>query len=67
MRHAAQAGDWQLAAGMVIDELAIGQIIEPRGGHRLAEEFAGMPPGQAWTGPQPHLVSAAMALVRWPA
>ena len=30
VRHAARAGDWQLAAGMVIDELAIGQIIEPR-------------------------------------
>ena len=62
VRHAAQAGDWQLAASMVIDELAIGQIIEPRGGQCLAEEFAGMPPGRAWTGPQPHLVSAAIAL-----
>ena len=62
VRHAAQAGDWQLAAGMVIDQLAIGQIIEPQGNPCLAEEFAGMPPGQAWTGPQPHLVSAAIAL-----
>ncbi len=62
MRHAARAGDWQLAAGLVIDQLAIGQIIEPRDGPRLAEEFAGMPPGQAWTGPQPHLVAAALAL-----
>ena len=62
VRHAAQAGDWPLAAGMVIDGLAIGQIIEPRGDHCLAEEFASMPPGQAWTGPQPHLVAAAIAL-----
>jgi LuxR family transcriptional regulator, maltose regulon positive regulatory protein len=62
VRHAAQAGDWQLAADMVIDQLAIGQIIEPRGDQCLAEEFAGMPLGQAWTGPQPHLVSAAIAL-----
>jgi ATP/maltotriose-dependent transcriptional regulator MalT len=61
-RHAARAGDWQLAAGMVIDDLAIGQIIEPRDGQCLAEEFAGMPPGQAWTRPQPHLVWAAVAL-----
>ena len=62
VRHGAQAGDWQLAAGLVIDGLAIGQIIEPRGDHCLADEFASMPPGQAWTGPQPHLVEAAMAL-----
>ncbi len=62
IRHAARAGDWQLAAEMVIDQLAIGQIIEPRGGRCLAEEFAGMPLGQAWASPQPHLVSAAIAL-----
>ena len=62
VRHGAQAGDWPLAAGLVIDGLAIGQIIEPRGDHCLAEEFASMPPGQAWTGPQPHLVAAAIAL-----
>ena len=61
-RHAARAGDWQLAAEMVIDQLAIGQIIEPRDGQGLAEKFAGMPSGQVWTGPQPHLVSAALAL-----
>jgi LuxR family maltose regulon positive regulatory protein len=62
VRHAAQAGDWPLAAGLVIDDLAIGQIIEPRGRQCLAEEFAGMPSGQAWTEPQPHLVAAAIAL-----
>jgi LuxR family maltose regulon positive regulatory protein len=62
VRHAARAGDWQLAADMVIDQLAIGQIIEPRGGQPLAREFAGMPLGQAWTGPAPLLISAAMAL-----
>ena len=62
VRHAAQAGDWQLAASIVIDELAISEIIEPRGSPSLAGEFAGMPHGRAWTGPQPHLVSAAVAL-----
>ncbi|MGH3421361.1 MAG: hypothetical protein ACRDOD_17445, partial [Streptosporangiaceae bacterium] len=62
VRHAAQAGDWPLAADMVIDGLAIGQIIEPRRGQSLAGEFASMPPGQTWTGPQPHLVLAAIAL-----
>ncbi|MGH3182184.1 MAG: hypothetical protein ACRDOE_09810, partial [Streptosporangiaceae bacterium] len=35
VRHAAQAGDWPLAADMVIDGLAIGQIIEPRRGQSL--------------------------------
>ena len=67
VRHAVQAGDWPLAASIVIDQLAIGQIIEPRGSPSLAGEFGGMPDGRAWTGPQPYLVSAAVALVRWPA
>ena len=47
---------------MVIDALAISEIIEPRGSPSLAGEFAGMPHGRAWTEPQPHLVSAAAAL-----
>ncbi|MGP0027670.1 MAG: LuxR C-terminal-related transcriptional regulator, partial [Streptosporangiaceae bacterium] len=62
VRHAARAGDWPLAADLVIDQMAIGQIIEPRADGCLAEEFAGMPSGQAWTGPRPHLISAAVAL-----
>jgi LuxR family transcriptional regulator, maltose regulon positive regulatory protein len=62
VRQAVQARDWQLAASMVIDGLAIGQIIEPRDGQRLADEFAGMPSGQHWPGPQPYLIMAAAAL-----
>ena len=62
VRHAAEAGDWQLAASMVIDGLAISEIIQPRGSPGLAEEFGDMPRGQAWAGPQPHLVCAAAAL-----
>ena len=62
VRHAAQAGDWPLAASMVIDGLAIGEVIERRGGRSLADEFAGMPHGEAWPEPQPYLVSAAIAL-----
>ncbi len=62
VRHAAAAGDWPLAAAMVVDDLALSQIIEPQDGQRLAGEFAGMPSGEAWTTPQPHLVTAAMAL-----
>jgi len=62
VEQAARACDWPLAAAMVIDELAIGQLIEPRDGQRLAGKFAGMPSGQAWTEPAPYLVSAALAL-----
>jgi LuxR family maltose regulon positive regulatory protein len=64
VRHANRADDWPLAAEMVIDQLAIGQIIEPEPapGRCLAEEFASMPSDQAWTGPQPHLILAAVAL-----
>ena len=45
MRHAVQARDWQLAASMVVDGLAVSEIMEPRGGLPLAEEFRGMPDG----------------------
>ncbi len=62
VRHAAKAGDWQLAASMVIDGLAISEIIQPRGGPGLGDEFRDMPHGQAWAGSQPHLVGAAAAL-----
>jgi len=62
VRHAGRAGDWPLAAAMVIDDLAIGQIIEPGSGQRLADEFRDLPPGRSWTGPQPYLVAAALAL-----
>ena len=49
VQHAAHAGDWQLAAGMVIDALAIGEIIEPRSSPSLAGEFRRMPRGEAWS------------------
>ena len=62
VRHAARAGDWPLAAGIVIDELAISEIMGPRRGPSLAGEFAGMPHGRAWTGQAPYLVCAAAAL-----
>jgi LuxR family maltose regulon positive regulatory protein len=62
VRHATQAGDWPLAASMVIDGLAIGEIVDPRGGRSLAAEFRGMPHSDAWTEPQPYLVSAAAAV-----
>jgi ATP/maltotriose-dependent transcriptional regulator MalT len=62
VRHAVRTNDWQFAAAMVIDALAVGQIIGPGCGQSLAEEFAGMPQDTG-DAPQPHLVSAAVALV----
>ncbi len=64
VRHAAKAGDWQLAASMVIDGLAIIEIIEPQRDPSLTSEFSGMPDSGAWDGPQPYLVSAAVSLAR---
>ena len=62
VRHAGMAGDWPLAARMVVDELAIGQLIEPRGDQLLADEFRRMPRDTTWAQPQPLLVAAALEL-----
>ncbi len=62
VRQAVRAGDWPLAAAMVVDELAIGQLTDPRDGQRLAGEFTGLPSGQDWAEPAPYLVCAALAL-----
>ena len=62
VRHAAACGNWPLAAGMVIDELAIGQFIDPRGSQSLAEVFRDMPLDLGRTHPYPLLVIAAMEL-----
>jgi LuxR family transcriptional regulator, maltose regulon positive regulatory protein len=62
VRHAAQADDWPLAAEMVIDDLAVGELLEPADGQRLTSEFRAMPAGRAWTEPAPFLVRAAVAL-----
>jgi LuxR family transcriptional regulator, maltose regulon positive regulatory protein len=62
VRHAARAGDWQLAAGIVVEELAVGQLIRPREDRLLASEFTRMPYARTWTRPEPLLVAAALAL-----
>jgi LuxR family transcriptional regulator, maltose regulon positive regulatory protein len=62
VRHAGASGDWQLAARMVVDELAIGQLIEPHGDQLLPEEFRQMPRDPTWTQPQSLLVVAALEL-----
>ena len=62
VRHAAQAGGWPFAAALVIDELAVNEILEPGHGQSLAQEFATIPPQEARDTPQLALVSAAAAL-----
>ena len=62
VRYAARSGDWQFAAGLVVDELAVGQLIEPRDHQPLAEAFLRLPRDSAWTRPQPWLVRAATDL-----
>ena len=62
VRHAAQAGDWPLAAGMVIDGLAISKVMQPQGSPCPADVFRSMPHREAWNEPQPYLVCAAVAL-----
>jgi LuxR family transcriptional regulator, maltose regulon positive regulatory protein len=61
-RYAAESGDWSFAAGIVVDEFAVGQLIDPRGNQPLAEAFGRMPRDEVWTQPQPWLVLAATGL-----
>ncbi len=62
VRYAAESGDWSFAAGIVVDEFAVGQLIDPRGNQPLAEVFGRMPRDGAWTRPEPWLVLAAIGL-----
>jgi LuxR family transcriptional regulator, maltose regulon positive regulatory protein len=62
VRHAVQAGDWQLAAEMVVGELAVASLIEPAGDKRLLDELRCIPRNVSWKRPQPALIAAAIAL-----
>jgi LuxR family transcriptional regulator, maltose regulon positive regulatory protein len=64
VRHAADAGDWQFAASIVVDELALGELIDPQCNEVLANGFRHMPRDVRWTVPQPLLVAAAIDLAR---
>ena len=61
-RYAAESGDWPFAARMVVDEFAVGRLVDPRGNQPLAEVFARLPRDGGWTQPQPWLVLAASGL-----
>ncbi len=66
VRQAVAADDWPLAAQLVLDELAIGQLIEPHARNPLADCFRRMPHHLTWTGPQPALIAAALAVADVP-
>jgi LuxR family transcriptional regulator, maltose regulon positive regulatory protein len=62
VRHAGESGDWPFAARIALEELAIGQLIEPRGNRSLALRFQRMPAESPWTQAHPLLVEAALGL-----
>jgi LuxR family maltose regulon positive regulatory protein len=62
LAHAAEAGDWEFASGLLIRRLAIGRLLEGRDAERLFQLFAAMP--QQTPGAAPAVVRAALALSR---
>ncbi|MFF7166754.1 LuxR C-terminal-related transcriptional regulator [Streptomyces sp. NPDC008086] len=60
LRHAAEAGDWELAAAELVDHLAIGRLLTGLAAERLDDLFARMAPEAS--GPAPDLVRAAREL-----
>jgi LuxR family maltose regulon positive regulatory protein len=60
IRSAANAGDWPLVAAIMVDELAIGQLMGQAHGDMPAEGFHVVPEGDA--SPQFLLAAAAVAL-----
>ncbi|MET8567146.1 LuxR C-terminal-related transcriptional regulator [Streptomyces sp. NPDC004783] len=62
LAHAAAGGDWDLAAGALVDDLAIGQLFTGLRSDDLTELFAGMGPEAG--SPASDVVRAARALAR---
>ncbi|MEU5366414.1 LuxR C-terminal-related transcriptional regulator [Streptomyces sp. NPDC005925] len=62
LAHGAAGGDWDLTAGALIDDLAIGHLFTGLHSSDLARLFAGMAPGAG--SPASDLVRAAGALAR---
>ncbi|MFE6871379.1 LuxR C-terminal-related transcriptional regulator [Kitasatospora sp. NPDC057692] len=61
LEHAAEGGAWELAAGLLVDELALGELVAGHDAARLVELFSGMPPTER--APAAELVRAAVRLV----
>jgi LuxR family maltose regulon positive regulatory protein len=62
VRQAAAAGDWLFAARLVVDDLAIGTLIEVPDQGPLTDCLREMPPALRGAGPEPALVAAGIAL-----
>ncbi|GAA4875485.1 LuxR C-terminal-related transcriptional regulator [Kitasatospora terrestris] len=60
--HAAEGGDWALAARILVDQLALGELFAGRDATRLGELFSRMPPTVRT--PAAELVRAAVHLAR---
>ena len=64
--HAAAVNDWPLAARMVVDELAIGEVLKPRGSSPVAAMLRRIPvpgaPSDGSAAPPSLLAAAALAL-----
>ncbi|MBV9445155.1 MAG: hypothetical protein JO345_04560 [Streptosporangiaceae bacterium] len=62
LRLAVRADDWQLASGIVVDELAVSTLLDPEDGRGLARSLRAIPLREEWQVPQPYLATAAVAL-----
>lgn len=60
--HAAEAGAWALAARLLVDEFALGELLAGRDATRLCALFSRMPPSEH--SPAAELVRAAVHLTR---
>jgi LuxR family transcriptional regulator, maltose regulon positive regulatory protein len=60
VQQAVAADDWQLAAQIVVEEIAVGQLMTPESLDPLAEVLRNIPQDEAWSQPQPLLVMAAL-------
>ncbi|MFE3328764.1 LuxR C-terminal-related transcriptional regulator [Streptomyces sp. NPDC059176] len=60
LEHAAAAEDWEYAAALLVDRLAVGRLLTGPDSHRLERLFSGMPVGVS--GAAPALAAAACAL-----
>ncbi|MFB7470245.1 LuxR C-terminal-related transcriptional regulator [Kitasatospora sp. NPDC056184] len=62
LEHAAEGGAWGLAAQLLVDELALGELVAGHDAARLGDLFSGMPPAER--APAADLVRAAVRLGR---
>lgn len=62
VQHAAAAQDWRLACELVVDQLAVGDLLGLRPAPRLLAALSRMPAAERGEGLEPALVGAALGL-----